>query len=144
MKIGVILASHGEFAKSALETVEMIAGKQEDVVALGLSSEMGADQFERDVCAAYDKLTSECDLVVALCDIHGGTPFNVITKVIMKGYPLIAFTGMSMPVVIELLISRDTLDTPSAVKNLIVSAHKQTLSEIVMPKIAEEFDELNL
>ena len=119
MKIGVILASHGEFAKAALETVEMIAGKQEDVVALGLSSEMGADQFERDVCAAYDKLTSECDLVVALCDIHGGTPFNVITKVIMK-------------------------DTPSAVKNLIVSAHKQTLSEIVMPKIAEEFDELNL
>lgn len=43
MKIGVILASHGEFAKAALETVEMIAGKQEDVVALGLSSEMGAD-----------------------------------------------------------------------------------------------------
>ena len=39
MRIGVILASHGEFARAALGAVEMIAGKQGDVVALGLTAE---------------------------------------------------------------------------------------------------------
>ena len=39
MRLGVILASHGEFARAALGAVEMIAGKQGDVVALGLTAE---------------------------------------------------------------------------------------------------------
>ena len=46
MRIGVILASHGEFARAALGAVEMIAGKQGDVVALGLTAEKSLETFE--------------------------------------------------------------------------------------------------
>lgn len=45
MRIGVILASHGEFARAALGAVEMIAGKQGDVVALGLTAEKSLETF---------------------------------------------------------------------------------------------------
>lgn len=47
MRIGVILASHGEFARAALGAVEMIAGKQNDVAALGLTAEKSLETLLR-------------------------------------------------------------------------------------------------
>ena len=54
MRIGVILASHGEFARAALGAVEMIAGKQGDVVALGLTAEKSLEAFEAEMREAYE------------------------------------------------------------------------------------------
>lgn len=81
MRIGVILASHGEFAQAALGAVEMIAGKQPDVIALGLTAEKSLESFESEMREAYETLSAECELVVTLCDIYGGTP-------IQRDYPL--------------------------------------------------------
>ena len=47
MRIGVILASHGEFARAALGAVEMIAGKENDVAALGLTAEKSLETLLR-------------------------------------------------------------------------------------------------
>lgn len=65
MRIGVILASHGEFAKAALGAVEMIAGKQADVATLSLTAEKSLETFEDEMKDAYAQLISECDQVVA-------------------------------------------------------------------------------
>ena len=62
MRIGVILASHGEFARAALGVVEMIAGKQPDVVALGPTAEKSLETFVAERRTAYEELNAECDL----------------------------------------------------------------------------------
>lgn len=62
MRIGVILASHGEFARVALGAVEMIAGKQPDVVALGPTAEKSFETFVAERRTAYEELNAECDL----------------------------------------------------------------------------------
>ena len=46
MRVGVIVASHGEFARAALGSVEMVAGPQEDVRALALTADKSAEAFE--------------------------------------------------------------------------------------------------
>lgn len=97
MRIGVILASHGEFAQAALGAVEMIAGKQPDVIALGLTAEKSLESFESEMREAYETLSAECELVVTLCDIYGGTPFNVTTRCLLNGMNMVAYTGLSMP-----------------------------------------------
>ena len=93
MRIGVILASHGEFAQAALGAVEMIAGKQPDVIALGLTAEKSLESFESEMREAYETLSAECELVVTLCDIYGGTPFNVTTRCLLNGMNMVAYTG---------------------------------------------------
>lgn len=115
MRIGVILASHGEFAQAALGAVEMIAGKQPDVIALGLTAEKSLESFESEMREAYETLSAECELVVTLCDIYGGTPFNVTTRCLLNGMNMVAYTGLSMPVAVELLLTRDGLDSADAV-----------------------------
>lgn len=132
MRIGVILASHGEFARAALGAVEMIAGKQGDVVALGLTAEKSLE--------AYETLNAECDLVVTLCDIYGGTPFNVTTRALLNGMEMVAYTGLSMPVVVELLLTRDGLESADAVRAQITAAHAGAQKEIKAPVPVAEDD----
>ncbi|WP_417802298.1 PTS sugar transporter subunit IIA [Thermophilibacter provencensis] len=144
MRVGVIVASHGEFARAALGSVEMVAGPQQDVRALALTADKSAETFEAEFAQAYAELKAECDLIVTICDIHGGTPFNVISRSILKGMDMVAFTGLSLPVLIELLLSRDQASDASEIRGLIEAAHAQTLAEIKVEMAQESSDEDDL
>ena len=50
--LGIILVSHGEFAKAALGSAEMIVGPQEEVTALALTVDKSLDAFEEEIAAA--------------------------------------------------------------------------------------------
>ena len=147
MRVGVIVASHGEFARAALGSVEMVAGPQEDVRALALTADKSAETFEAEFAQAYDELNADCDLIVTICDIHGGTPFNVISRSMLKGMDMVAFTGLSLPVLIELLLSRDQAADANEIRQLIEAAHAQTLGEIkvkMKDDSADDEDDLDL
>ena len=108
----------------------MVAGPQEDVRALALTADKSAETFEAEFAQAYAELKADCDLIVTICDIHGGTPFNVISRSMLKGMDMVAFTGLSLPVLIELLLSRDQASSEDEIRQLIEAAHAQTLAEI--------------
>ena len=147
MRVGVIVASHGEFARAALGSVEMVAGPQEDVRALALTADKSAETFEAEFAQAYDELNADCDMIVTICDIHGGTPFNVISRSMLKGMDMVAFTGLSLPVLIELLLSRDQAADADEIRQLIEAAHAQTLGEIkveMKDDAADDEDDLDL
>ena len=46
MNVGMILISHGEFAKAALGSAEMIAGPQEQIIALALTEDKSLETLE--------------------------------------------------------------------------------------------------
>lgn len=144
MRVGVIVASHGEFARAALGSVEMVAGPQQGVRALALTADKSAETFEAEFAQAYAELKAECDLIVTICDIHGGTPFNVISRSILKGMDMVAFTGLSLPVLIELLLSRDQASDADEIRGLIEAAHAQTLAEIKVEMAQGSSDEDDL
>lgn len=144
MRVGVIVASHGEFARAALGSVEMVAGPQQDVRALALTADKSTETFEAEFAQAYAELKAECDLIVTICDIHGGTPFNVISRSILKGMDMVAFTGLSLPVLIELLLSRDQASDADEIRGLIEAAHAQTLAEIKVEMAQGSSDEDDL
>lgn len=144
MRVGVIVASHGEFARAALGSVEMVAGPQQDVRALALTADKSAETFEAEFAQAYAELKAECDLIVTICDIHGGTPFNVISRSILKGMDMVAFTGLSLPVLIELLLSRDQASDADEIRGLIEAAHAQALAEIKVEMAQGSSDEDDL
>ena len=94
---------------------------------------------------AYETLNAECDLVVTLCDIYGGTPFNVTTRCLLNGMDMVAYTGLSMPVAVELLLTRDGLDSADAVRKQLEGAHATAQQPICAPvPAAEDEDDLDL
>lgn len=72
--IGIILASHGDFAKGIKESSEMIFGSQENLETVMLKPSMGPEEYRNNLKKAMEKVGSGD--ILFLADLWGGTPFN--------------------------------------------------------------------
>lgn len=104
--VGIILASHGEFANGIKQSSEMIFGQQQDVQAVILLPSEGPDAFRAKLDAAIASLSNQ-EQVLILCDLWGGTPFNQSSAAI-KGHEdtWAIVTGMNLPMLIEAYAQR--------------------------------------
>lgn len=139
---GLVFVSHGEFAKAALASAEMIAGKQQDVVALGLAEDTSLEMMQQWINEAYTALKKKCSDVIVLCDIYGGTPFNAISRNMLEGMDVIAYTGLSLPLVIDLLLSRDLGHEEISAR--IEETHAVALQPIHVTLASDEEDDCDL
>ncbi|MBM6907041.1 PTS sugar transporter subunit IIA [Collinsella intestinalis] len=141
MSFGIILATHAHIGEALLEGAEMLAGKQDRVKALSLTEDTSVEQFEALFNASYDTLRQSCDFIVVLCDIYGGSPFNVTSRTLLSGKELIAFTGVNLPILIDLLFSGDL--TPDEVRAHVAETASTSIQEVKV-QFAEESEEDDL
>ena len=95
----LILVSHGKFCEGIKDSVEMILGPQEHIFTVSLLEEDGPQDLESKFTQHIDK----DDDVVVFVDILGGTPANIISKLIMQCEELELYTGMNLPMIISYL-----------------------------------------
>ncbi|EEB36875.1 PTS system, mannose/fructose/sorbose family, IIB component [Anaerococcus hydrogenalis DSM 7454] len=103
--IGIILASHGEFANGIRQSGEMIFGEQEKLETAVLLPSMGPDDLRSELEEKIKKL--DCQEILFLVDLWGGTPFNQVSA-LMDGHEenWAVLTGLNLPMLIEALGSR--------------------------------------
>ncbi|MDU1316210.1 MULTISPECIES: PTS sugar transporter subunit IIB [Anaerococcus] len=103
--IGIILASHGEFANGIRQSGEMIFGEQEKLETAVLLPSMGPDDLRAELEEKVKKL--DCQEILFLVDLWGGTPFNQVSA-LMDGHEenWAVLTGLNLPMLIEALGSR--------------------------------------
>jgi histidyl-tRNA synthetase len=65
---------------------------------------------------------------------------DVTTRALLNGMEMVAYTGLSMPVVVELLLTRDGLESADAVRAQITAAHAGAQKEIKAPVPVAEDD----
>lgn len=120
--VGILIATHGDFAQGLLSAVELIAGKQEKVGTIGLHHEDGIEGFEKQVNEMLDDL-DDGDGVIAFVDILGGTPSNVIFRSLgRKKFKAIA--GVNMAMVVQAVMMRDGM-TEDEVYEQVLEVAKQ-------------------
>lgn len=141
MNLGIILISHGSFAIGAKESVEMIAGPQENLYALALTEDKNLEDLEQEINKVYDELLKHCDYVLALCDIFGGTPFNALLRSMMKGRDMISYTGLSLPLLIEVLFAKESIDGTEELIAHIEGVQNMIIKQIQIPALDEVDDE---
>ena len=103
--IGIILASHGEFANGIRQSGEMIFGEQEKLETAVLLPSMGPDDLRAKLEEKVKEL--DCQEILFLVDLWGGTPFNQVSA-LMDGHEenWAVLTGLNLPMLIEALGSR--------------------------------------
>lgn len=109
--VGIILASHGDFAKGILQSGEMIFGTQPDVKAVTLQPSEGPD----DICAKMEEAITTFEnpeQVLFMVDLWGGTPFNQ-TSGLINGHEdtWAVVTGLNLPMLIEAFASRMSMES---------------------------------
>ncbi|MCK3988788.1 hypothetical protein HCB74_07575 [Streptococcus suis] len=80
MSIGIIIASHGEFAAGIHQSGSMIFGEQEKVQVVTFMPSEGPDDLYAKLNAAVDAFDAD-DEVLVLADLWSGSPFNQASRV---------------------------------------------------------------
>ena len=95
----LILISHGKMADGIKESCELIMGPQEHVHSFCLLPEESPEDFKK----KFDDEVAKFDLndVIVFCDLMGGTPCNVVSRLIMGGEKIHLVAGMNLPMVIS-------------------------------------------
>lgn len=97
----LVLVSHGLFCEELKKSTEMIMGPQENIHTVALLPSEAPEDFRTKFEAAIEGLE---DFVV-LADLMGGTPCNVVSRLIMEGQDIELYAGMNMPMVIDFINS---------------------------------------
>jgi len=110
MSIGIIIASHGEFAAGIKQSGSMIFGEQEKVESVVFMPSEGPDDLQRKLQEAIAKVDSE--EILFLVDLWGGSPFNQANKLFEEAPEHRAIVaGLNLPMLIEAYASRFSMNT---------------------------------
>lgn len=115
----IVVCTHGKSAKALVESAEMIAGKQEDIIALDFQA--GGDLANLKQNLEKEILETE-DSVLVLVDLKGGTPFNVSFPLVLQKDNAELVTGVNIAMLIELFLARTSdIDVQELAKMAVVS-----------------------
>ena len=107
---GLIIATHGDLAASALEAAELLVGEQEQVETIGFrpgdSLELLLERFTQAI-----KRLEECEEILVLTDIKGGSPCNAATVMKAKNPKLRVVAGLSIPLLAQFFESKANGET---------------------------------
>lgn len=123
--VGIILATHGDFAKGILQSGSMIFGDQPNVQACTLQPSMGPEDIRKQMEDAIAGFENQ-DEVLFMVDLWGGTPFNQANGLIAgheDKWAIVA--GLNLPMLIDAYASRMTMDTAHEVAAQISGSGKE-------------------
>lgn len=127
-QIGVVVGGHCELSRALIASAEMIAGHQQDVATVCLAE---GDDLESCHCSLEDAI-AEVDHgagVIILIDLFGGTPSNAAALSLRNhAWPVVA--GVNLPMLIEVLMSRDSVASVQALAELALDAGRSGIIDV--------------
>ena len=137
--VGIIIASHGEFAAGIKQSGSMIFGEQEKVEAVVFMPSEGPEDLQRKLQEAIAKVDSE--EILFLVDLWGGSPFNQANKLFEEAPEKRAIVaGLNLPMLIEAYASRFTMTTAHEIAKAITPTAIEGVKvrpEELQPKVQE-------
>lgn len=118
--VGIILASHGDFAEGILQSGAMIFGEQENVKAVTLHPNDSPENLKermKEAIATFDN----SDEILFLVDLWGGTPFNQANG-LCDGHndKWVIVSGLNLPMLIEAYSARLSTDSAQEIASAII------------------------
>ena len=124
----VIVVSHGSYARGLVDTVQMIAGKQEDLEAFGLESEESVDTLKEKIRQSIEQASQEEEILI-LTDIFYGSPFNTVIS-LMPEYDLYHVTGINLPLMMEVIMGRISGKHAEEICKELLKAAPETVKDV--------------
>lgn len=135
----MVLVSHGDFAAGLKTSLDMLAGKREDVLAVGLPDGKTADEFAVMFKECIKDIAEE-DEIILLADIVGGSPLTTSLNVLADAGKLastITIGGMNLPLALTAVLMKDSADKETFV-DTVLSEAKTALQEFKLEQPAED------
>ena len=133
MSIGIILASHGEFAKGVRQSGSMLFGNPEKVEVITFMPGEGPEDLSKKYQEAIEKFSPE-DQILFLVDLWGGSPFNEANRIFEQNQETTGIiAGLNLPILIQAYAEQ--MDPEQTAKQAVINILKEikTTGIIVRP-----------
>ena len=107
--IHILLITHGSMAEGMVSSIRMLLGEQENFDYATFAEDMGEDELKELLDTKITGVSAEKQYLI-MCDIKGGTPFNVASRYSFKNDNVSVFYGVNLPILVETLIGREGKD----------------------------------
>jgi mannose/fructose/sorbose-specific phosphotransferase system IIA component len=103
----IVIAGHGTLPAALLATAELICGEITDLAAAGLNATETPDHYAEELRAAIGHGHRR---VLVLCDLVGGTPYNVAAAICRRSSRVVCVAGANLPMVVEAALADGALN----------------------------------
>lgn len=101
--IHIIITSHGGLAEGLVQSSNMLIGEQGNVECITFAPDMGVEELDELYAAKITGASDENQYLI-LCDIKGGTPFNVVSRYSFKNDNIAVIYGVNLPILVAALL----------------------------------------
>ena len=121
--IGLIVTGHGHFATGLTSSIDLIAGPQDNYVAVDFDGE--------------EKL-SGCEGIIVFSDLAGGSPFKT-AAIVSAGNPNVkVIAGTNLPMLCEIAMARTMIEDLDMLVSSALNVGKDGVQLFEMPEITDE------
>jgi len=105
-QFAIVLAGHGPFPEALRSCAELICGPLANISAVPLSPSQTPEGYAR----ALARVIPARRPTLILCDLRGGTPFNVTSVLAHRSPSLVCLSGANLAMVLEAATAQGGLD----------------------------------
>ncbi|MFZ7130868.1 MAG: PTS sugar transporter subunit IIA [Eubacteriales bacterium] len=116
--IGIVIVTHGKFGKAMIESAELIIGRQKNIIGLGLEHDDSVELLQEEIKKCIDQVDTGKGVLV-FTDVFGGSPANITLKCMKERNNFRGITGVNMPMLLEALSQRGSLELEELTKRCI-------------------------
>ncbi|TGY41661.1 PTS fructose transporter subunit IIA [Clostridium sartagoforme] len=108
--IGLIISGHGNFASGLRTSIKLIAGEPYNVEYVDFEETDSTETLKEKYYASLKNLNN-CDGILALSDLAGGSPFKTLVEVKTEiEKPMEVVGGTNLPMALEISMTKDIID----------------------------------
>ncbi len=132
--ISIIICMHGKLGTEILKTIELIIGKQKNIIAFNFLENENTDNIIKKYKNSFKKLNIKNGLIFFV-DIFGGSPFNAANKILNeKKIKCDIISGTNIPMLLEVLMSREDKKNFNELVNIAIDIGKKSIKNILNKK----------
>lgn len=127
--IGIIISGHGSFASGMTSTLNLIAGQQEDYMAVDFMEGMNGDELVIKIDDAIKALNTK--EIIIFTDILGGAPFRSASTLAQEASANIeVISGVNAQMLIEACLEREEYEDAASLASDIINTGKEGISSL--------------
>lgn len=136
--IGLVVTGHAHFATGMQSSIELIAGAAENVKYVDFPGD-STEELKANQIQAMKEL-KDCDGVLVMADLVGGSPFNnaVESKMMCADQKIEVLAGANLGMLIEAVSNMEDYTDPAAFADELIETGKDCIARYVMVDRADD------
>lgn len=121
----IVITGHGNYATGLKSSLDLLAGSNEDLIAIDFTAEMNEEELKLAMIETIDH-SSEAEILF-VCDILGGTPFKNAATLANSNDRIEVVAGCNLGSILEAFFQRDALSIEELAQNMVNSSKQYTV-----------------